>query len=227
MRVNPSPSGSDRKTEALAEIIVERVERPVGRLLVVGCGAGAEAATLAMALGAPVVGIDLHAAFDPQAARVADLRQGDATRLAFADASFDFVFSYHVLEHIADGAAALSEMRRVLAKGGSYCIGTPNRLRMLGYLGSKDARLRDKLAWNLADWKARLSGRFRNELGAHAGFSSAELGVLLARAFGSAEDVTVAYYGRVYQRHAALTRWLGASGLGRVVFPSIYFMGQK
>lgn len=216
-----------RKTGAIAGIVQKRAGAPIHRLLVVGCGSGAEAAILARELGAQVIGIDLHDAFDPAAAAVADLRRGDATRLEFADGAFDFVYSYHVLEHIPDYGKALAEMRRVLAAGGGYLIGTPNRSRLLGYLGSAGVSWRDKLAWNLADWKARLRGRFRNELGAHAGFSSAELGRALARVFGRVEEITARYYASVYRRHAWLVRLLARSGLGRFLFPAVYFMGTK
>ncbi len=217
----------DRKTEVIADIVRERVSSPIRRLLVVGCGSGAEAAILARELGSQVVGIDLHGSFDPAAAAAADLRRGDATCLEFPDEAFDFVYSYHVLEHIPNYAKALAEMQRVLAKGGGYLIGTPNRVRLVGYLGSSGVSFRDKLAWNLADWKARLRGRFRNEFGAHAGFTSAELGGALATAFGKAEEISSRYYLDVYRRHAWLVKLLVHSGLSRFLFPAVYFMGAK
>jgi SAM-dependent methyltransferase len=217
----------DRKTEVLASIIRERVGCPIRRLLVVGCGPGKEAAVLAAALGTEVVGIDLHAVFDPQAAAAVELRKGDATRLEFADQSFDFVYSFHVLEHIPDCTGALVEMRRVLAEGGAYCIGTPNRLRWVGYLGSQDTTWRERLAWNVADWKAKACGRFRNEFGAHAGFSPAELKKMLEEVFGEAAEITFRYYFGVYRRHAALVNLLGRSGLDRFLFPAVYFMGRR
>lgn len=215
------------KTGAIAGIVRERTRAPIRRLLVVGCGSGAEAATLARELGVQVIGIDLHGAFDPAASASAELRQGDATRLEFADATFDFVYSYHVLEHIPDYPRALEEMQRVLAKGGGYLIGTPNRLRLVGYLGSVGVSWRDKLAWNLVDWRARLRGRFRNEHGAHAGFSPAELRGVLDKVFGKTEEITARYYLGVYRNHAWLVRWLDRLGLGRFLFPAVYFMGTK
>lgn len=215
------------KTEALAGLIRERTGAPIRKLLVVGCGSGVEAAVLARELGAEVVGIDLEASFDARAAAAVDLRQGDATCLDFASGSFDCVFSYHALEHIPAYRKALAEMNRVLSKGGAYCIGTPNRLRLLGYLGSNDATWHDKIAWNLADWKARLRGRFRNEYGAHAGFSSSELKASLAKIFDHTEEITLPYYLRVYQGYALWISVLGKLGLGRFLFPSVYFMGTK
>lgn len=217
----------DGKAEALAGLILERVRAPVRNLLVVGCGSGVEAAILARSLRTQVIGVDLDGAFDAAAAAAVDLRRGDATCLEFADDAFDFVFSYHALEHIPAHEKALAEMARVLSPRGMYCVGTPNRLRLVGYLGSKDATWRQKIAWNLADCKAKLLGRFRNEDGAHAGFSSRELRALLARAFARAEEITLPYYQRVYRRHASWVSLIGRAGLGPFVFPSVYFMGGK
>jgi SAM-dependent methyltransferase len=217
----------DRKTEALASIIREHVGHRIDRLLVVGCGSGMEAAVLARELGVRVVGVDLHGSFDHSAAAAVELRRGDATRLDFPDGTFDFVFSYHVLEHIPDYDKALAEMERVLSKGGAYCVGTPNRLRMIGYLGSKDATWREKLAWNISDWKARLRGKFRNQYGAHAGFSSGELKAALERAFGQAEEITQRYYQVVYRRQATWVKLLERMRLGRFILPAVYFMGKK
>jgi ubiquinone/menaquinone biosynthesis C-methylase UbiE len=217
----------DGKTEALAGLIRERARAPIHRLLVVGCGSGVEAAILARELGTQVVGVDLDGSFDSAAAAAVELRRGDATRLDFADGTFDFVYSYHALEHIPAYRVALAEMQRVLSKGGAYCVGTPNRLRLFGYLGSKDATWRDKIAWNLADWKAQLLGRFRNEYGAHAGFSSGELKESLAKIFDQAEEITLPYYLRVYREYAVWISLLGKLGLGRFLFASVYFMGSK
>src|SRR5688572_14273360 len=100
----------DFRTEVLAKLIRERHGQPVRRLLVVGCGSGREAAVLAQALGAETIGIDVVEDFDPAAAALVDLRRGDATRLQFRDRSFDFIYSYHALEHIPDHLRALNEM---------------------------------------------------------------------------------------------------------------------
>jgi SAM-dependent methyltransferase len=217
----------DRKTEAIARVVRERMTAPIRRVLAVGCGSGVEAAVLAGELGAEVVGIDLDDSFDAAAAAAVDLRRGDATCLDFADGAFDFVFSYHALEHIPAYGKALSEMARVLSRGGAYCVGTPNRLRLVGYLGGKGATWRDKVAWNVADWNAQLHGRFRNEYGAHAGFSPEELKAALEHVFDRADEITLPYYLRLYQDRAGFVSLLEKSGLGRLLFPSVYFMGTK
>jgi SAM-dependent methyltransferase len=217
----------DGKTEAIARIIRERAPAPISRLLVVGCGSGIEAAILAKELNTTVVGVDLNSNFNPSAANLVDLRHGDATALEFEDATFDFVYSYHALEHIPDYRKALQEMRRVLVSAGPYCVGTPNRSRVVGYLGSKDATIGQMIAWNFADWSARARGKFRNECGAHAGFTSDELQRELQKVFGQVDEITLPYYQQVYNRHEALITALDRVGLGRLLFPSVYFMGRK
>jgi SAM-dependent methyltransferase len=217
----------DRKTALLADLVRAHFGKAPARILVVGCGSGREAAQLALSLRSQVVGIDLQSKFDGEAAAVASLRQGDATALDFCDNSFDFVYSFHALEHIPDFRCALREMHRVLTKDGAYCIGTPNRDRLVGYLGSKGASWRQKLEWNLADWRARLRGRFRNEYGAHAGFTYEELQQELTDAIGPAVSVTLPYYLSVYARRKRYVALMDRLHLSRRLFPAVYFVGQR
>jgi SAM-dependent methyltransferase len=216
---------SHRATQ-IADIIRRRHPAGISKMLVVGCGDGREAHALATALRCDVTGIDLRDRFDPEAAAGVRLQTADATALPFAADAFDFIYSYHVLEHIPRYRDALSEMNRVLAKGGGLWIGTPNRARLVGYIGSK-VPLRKAIEWNAADWKARLRGRFRNELGAHAGFTLRELGGELRAVFSRIDDATLDYYLAMYPHRARTVRLLHGSGLGTVVFPSIYFVGRK
>lgn len=218
---------SDRKTEAVAAIIRSRARGRIAKLLVVGCGKGREAGILANQLGVPVIGIDIQNRFDPRAQAVADLRIGDALAMEFPDASFDFVYSYHALEHFSDPGRALREMRRVLRPGGNYVIGTPNRLRLVGYLGSARTSRLDKIRWNLSDWKARLRGRFRNEYGAHAGFSRKELAQMLTDVFQDADDITAEYYQTLYRGQSRTIAALERTGLSQLAFPSVYFFGLR
>ena len=219
------PALSEPKTEVIAHIIRRRAQAAPCRILVVGCGDGVEAAVLASTFRAQVVGIDISPDFDKRAMQLAELRAGDATALEFPDQSFDLVYSYHALEHIPEYMRALAEMRRVLKKRGSYCVGTPNRARIVGYLGSKEATVKQKISWNLADWRMRLRGEFRNECGAHAGFTSAELSAALGSVFGSCEEVTFEYYTLLYRRHALALRMAKKLHLCSALLPSVYFVG--
>ena len=102
---------------------------PTGaRVLDVGCGEGRFAAALADA-GAQVVAIDV--AEEPL--RRARVRRADLDlRLVepegpwpLEDASFDVVWAGETIEHVADTAAWLSEVRRVLRPGGTLLLSTP------------------------------------------------------------------------------------------------------
>lgn len=217
----------DHKAAVLAGLLKARIEPKRQRILVVGCGAGIEAATLAEELDSDVIGIDLKPQFDARAKRYARLQVGDATCLDFSDEEFSFVYSYHALEHIPNYRQALWEMRRVLKQGGSYCIGTPNRSRLIGYLGAVDTSLRMKLKWNWDDWQARLQGRFRNECGAHAGFSARELRGELLAVFQSAEDISRQYYRALYERWESALTVMERLKLSTHLLPSVYFFGTR
>jgi 2-polyprenyl-3-methyl-5-hydroxy-6-metoxy-1,4-benzoquinol methylase len=109
------------------------------RVLDVGCGEGCFAAELVRA-GAEVVGVDV-AAEPLRRARERHRELVDLRRLPAAgtwplqDASFDAVWAGEVIEHVADTAGWLSELRRVLRSGGVLLLTTPDhgRLRMLGW----------------------------------------------------------------------------------------------
>jgi ubiquinone/menaquinone biosynthesis C-methylase UbiE len=219
---------ADGKTEVIAAILGEMFHLTRGaRILVVGCGSGMEAAVLAKALQANVVGIDVSDQFDETARQVADLRLGDATAMDFEDRTFDFVFSYHALEHIPNYQMALKECKRVLRQEGGYFIGTPNRSRLIGYLGSKDATMVQKILWNMNDWSARVRGTFRNEHGAHAGYSAKELREILGVVFSEVDEITDRYYDALYPRLRKPICILRSIGADRFVLPSVYFVGVR
>lgn len=217
----------DSKTEKVVEIIRRIHQTEIKKLLVVGCGEGIEAAILAQKLNAKVVGIDIEDNFEREAAQFAELKKGDAKNLDFGDETFDFVFSYHALEHIENPRKALAEIHRVLKKTGGFWIGTPNKSRVVGYVGGKNTSFAEKIKWNLADWKARLAGKFENELGAHAGFSAKELYKLLSEVFSVTDDQTKTYFQTIYSNHPRLIKLIERSGVSQFVYPSVYFSGTK
>ncbi len=221
------PELTDSKTEKVAAIIKKIHQPKINKLLVVGCGSGIEAAILAQRLDTKVVGIDLKPDFDERALRFAELRAGDATNLVFEDESFDFVFSYHALEHIENPTRALTEIHRVLKTKGGFWIGTPNKSRIIGYVGGKNTSFTEKIRWNIMDWKARLKGEFTNELGAHAGFTAKELRRLLADVFPTVNEITQTYFFTIYSNHKSIIKLIAQSGFSQFIYPSIYFIGQK
>lgn len=111
-----------RREFLLAEV------RPGDRVLDVGCGEGDFCRQIADAGGDPV-GVDIA-----QAALARARRRHPALRfelmaphgpLPFDHASFDVVWASEVIEHVADTASWLSEIRRVLRGGGRLLVTTP------------------------------------------------------------------------------------------------------
>jgi SAM-dependent methyltransferase len=98
-------------------------------VLEIGTGAGALLHTL-IERGCRARGVELR----PELIAAAREWFGDlpiqrvsGVELPFADASFDVVISFDVLEHIPDSDAHLREVARVLRPHGTYLIQTPNK----------------------------------------------------------------------------------------------------
>lgn len=112
--------------------------RPGDRSLDLGCGDGVFTAELQRA-GARAVGVEVA----PAAVRRArEHHPSLAFELApvtgplpFADGSFDLVWASEVIEHVADTARWLSELRRVLAPAGRLALTTPSHGRLRLALG--------------------------------------------------------------------------------------------
>ena len=108
------------------------------RALDLGCGTGEFTAALAQA-GATVIGAEVaRGAVARARARHPELDfrlVALAGPLPFADASFELVWTSEVIEHIADTARWLSEVRRVLAPGGRLLATTPSHGRLRVLLG--------------------------------------------------------------------------------------------
>lgn len=99
------------------------------RVLDVACGTGIVARAAAERAGdaGQVVGLDLNPGMLAVANRLQpkiEWRQGDATALPFADASFDRVLCQFGLMFFPGRPAALREMHRVLKPGGRLAVAT-------------------------------------------------------------------------------------------------------
>lgn len=213
------------KTLSFARIVHERLQTArINSVLVVGCGDGQEAQVLSEFYACRVTAIDLADHCRPHAG--VDFRQMDAREMTFDPDSFDLVYSFHALEHIVPPEQVIAGIRRVLRPGMPFCLGTPNRRRLIGYLGSADATFADKIRWNAADWRARLAGKFRNEFGAHAGFTENELLALSSR-IGPTAMVSDEYYRRIYASHDRLIELIVTMKLQQLAWPAVYAVGYK
>lgn len=150
-----------------------RLVRPLlpaagGHLVDFGCGNGAQTLRF-LDRFASVTGVDVAAAelaaFEAECRRLGTgarvqtvLTDGGA--LPLPDACADAVTSFTVLEHVADEALALAEMRRILKPGGVLVITVPNRWWLFETHGA-DLPL---LPWNrvplLSWWPKRWHDRF-------------------------------------------------------------------
>jgi phosphatidylethanolamine/phosphatidyl-N-methylethanolamine N-methyltransferase len=101
---------------------------PGARILEVGVGTGLSLS--AYPEHAQVIGIDLAPDMLERAQeKVAEhgwrhirLEQGDALKLSFPDASFDYVTSFHVVSVVPDTAQMMREIARVCRPGGTVVI---------------------------------------------------------------------------------------------------------
>ena len=122
-----APPDTDPRTPRRLQIFRSLVP-PSARVLDVGCGRGALALALAP-LVREVVGVDrvpeLLALARDRAPANAEFVEGDATKLEFADGSFEAAFMTDVIEHVFDPRTVVQELFRVLGPGGKLLISTP------------------------------------------------------------------------------------------------------
>ena len=89
------------------------------------------------------------------------IEPADRAPLPFADASFDTVLSFQVIEHVSDTNPYLSEIRRVLKPGGVFICATPDRTTRL-LPGQKPWNMWHVREYDAAGLKSILAKYFRN-----------------------------------------------------------------
>lgn len=139
MKLNHRPTlgGPAEEGMQVVEVLSEKLLRLTyfrgESYLDIGCGNG----TFTLLLGtgfARTIGIDVEPSRLRTFAKKIEnhghifVLQMSAEDLGFPDESFDVITAIEVIEHIPDLAKALREVKRVLKRGGMFCITCPNRL---------------------------------------------------------------------------------------------------
>jgi ubiquinone/menaquinone biosynthesis C-methylase UbiE len=116
-----------------------------------GCGDGRFTGLLAE-VGAEPIGVDVAEAALRRARtahpRIRFVRTPMEGPLPFDDGAFDVVWASEVIEHVADTARWLSEVRRVIRPGGRLLLTTPNHSRLAILIGGLE-RYADPLSDHL------------------------------------------------------------------------------
>jgi SAM-dependent methyltransferase len=102
-----------------------------GRWLDMGCANGGYDAALLEAGASEIVGVDVEPSrleiAQARGLERADYRLLDGETLPFEDDAFDGVWMNEILEHVRDESLVLSEVNRVLRRGGVLALISPNR----------------------------------------------------------------------------------------------------
>jgi len=135
IRFKPFVEAAIRVFRGARVAAVSRAHPAPGAVLDVGCGRGLMLAELARR-DWQAVGVEISEAASRHAREELglDVRIGELADCHFPAASFDVVTLFHVLEHLRDPEAALTEARRVTAPEGRLLVEVPN-------FGSLQARL--------------------------------------------------------------------------------------
>lgn len=125
----------------LTRPILERAGIPEGgRCLDLGCGQGHTTRMLSKTLRpTECIGLDFDASLVARAAGHPEnttgvrFQQGDATKLEFADSSFDVVFCRYLLVHLPNPVTVIREMLRVAGPNGKVIVYEPDCATQMAY----------------------------------------------------------------------------------------------
>lgn len=120
---------TEKRVRIVFNTLLEKKELKGKKLLDAGCGTG-WFSRRAVELGADVTSLDVGENLLNEVKKKCESTRvvGDVTALKFDDCSFDVIVSSDVIEHTPDPAKAISEMARVLKKGGVLALTVPNNV---------------------------------------------------------------------------------------------------
>jgi len=151
----------DEHSDAVKQVIERMGVRPGDQVLDLGCGNGWATRLLAKsASGVRAVGVDVSPAMIAQAEALhsytirARYELGPIERLEFGEAQFQRVFSMETLYYAVDLDAALGEMLRVLAPGGTADVVVDYYRENPGVCGWAEATGVPMHLLAEADWRA-------------------------------------------------------------------------
>ena len=117
-------AGQERRLAMIQQVAGECLN---GSVFEDGCGVGAYLEHLAKnALQAIGLEIEFERAAEAHN-KISQIVNGASEQLPFPDASFDFVLSHEVLEHVQDDRKSMEEIIRTLKPGGRLVLFLPNR----------------------------------------------------------------------------------------------------
>jgi ubiquinone/menaquinone biosynthesis C-methylase UbiE len=164
------PTDAEHQEHLCRYMFAARRLRGPCRILDIACGIGYGSRHLAdCAPAVDVTGVDIseQAVMHAQshfAAGNARFQVGDGTKLAFADGEFDVVTSFETVEHIPQYNRFLAELRRVLKRGGTIVMSTPNRefTNPLGSVESTPPSTHHIHEWRISEFRALLARYFED-----------------------------------------------------------------
>jgi ubiquinone/menaquinone biosynthesis C-methylase UbiE len=123
---------------ALVEFMQANAPLVVRQVADLGCGTGRFTGLLATTFGAPVIGVELSSKMLGVAAakgfgESVQFVRGSVSAIPIATCAIDVAFISQVLHHLSDLAAAMAEIRRVLAPGGRLFIRQTTRENLDSY----------------------------------------------------------------------------------------------
>jgi len=198
-------------------------------ILVAGAGSGHEAIILKKQYNLKTFAIDINLDSNklPNDKNLIFQNQ-DLVDLSFRNGVFSLIYCNHVLEHVQNHILVLKELNRVLKNNGILYIGFPNRNRLIAYIGSHNKiSFVEMIKFNLNDYLQRIKGKFKNNYGAHAGFTEKEFFYDASNIFRIIKPIRNKYMLLKYKKYKMIINFFIKIKLEEFFFPSNYYICIK